>query len=129
MEKLFLESFLPHMRSLIQKLAWKRSALARGFNPRRLTTFQYIKLMNKAMPYMADKTEKIFLSMMELFFWTPEYNEKITIRDFFCFLSAEDSWPIGRLTWDKKWKETLFNLATNAEDINICDSDDDEDDM
>ena len=127
MEQLFLEACMPHLKNCLEKIAYKHSTLREGYDLKHLNPFQFSDLMEIAMPYMGKKTEKIFGTMADLYFWLPEYKD-VTLREFFYFMSR-DVWPIGRLNWDKKWREKLFQMITKTQDLTLVnDSDTDNDD-
>ncbi len=121
MSDLFLEACVPEIRRLIKKLALKHrfteGFYTINFNPKKLTTFQYFNLMEKAIPYLEPKTEKIFKKMAEIYCFLPEYSH-LTLREFFYFIT-DYHWPMKRLNWDREWKEKLYKLATRTEDINL----------
>ena len=137
MEKLFLKSCVPQMKVLMRNMLQKAcTGCEPYFMPNQLAHTCiippeeklplniYMEMVVKAAPYMAHETDKVLDEMHRIHHKNEEYAQ-LTLGHFLDFFgSASHPWPIGQLTWDKEWQQTIVRMVCKEEGVYFGEPDD-----
>lgn len=132
-EKLFLESCLPEMKKLVNKVILKTCWGCKFLQPNQLThsclrAHEKIHItlsqVEQAAPFMINKTDKVMKEMHVLVSAKPEYSD-INLEEFLEFFSPKyELYPLIRLASDSIWLNRIKHaLKYEKMDSNTIDPD------